>query len=188
MRNALATLLILFLAAGATTHARAQQINLDALAKQPGFQVTTKVVKGEEVTEIRKATVVITISPRGTVGWDSGHTAILCAWQIYVDLKLTSDIRCPDSEPELKRDLTDAVEGLKDFIVANSLTPVARTDLDAFVQKRWTEKFSRVPKSVAGTEKCPMLDWLADFQKDGQEKRRAELATMLACPRPPGMN
>jgi hypothetical protein len=72
--------------------------------------------------------------------------------------------------------------------VANSLTPVARMDLDAFVQRRWTEKFSRVPKSVAGTEKCPMRDWLADFQKDGREKRRADVAKMLAVPRPPVMN
>jgi len=188
MRNALAALLTLFLAAGLATHAAAQQIDVEALAKQPGFQVTKKMVRGEEVTEIRKATVGITISRQGTIGSDNGDTAILCAWQIYVDLKLASDICFPNSEPELKSDLADAVEALKNFIVANSLTPVARTDLDAFVQKRWTEKFSRVPKSVAGTEKCPMRDWLADFQKDGQEKRRADVAKMLAVPRPPVMN
>ena len=172
------------LATGIATRGFAQQIDVDALAKTPGFTVTKKIEKGEEIVEIRKATVVIRMSRGGIIGTDS-DIAIQCAWQIYADLKVVADFCYPESELELKEDLTAAVEDLKSFIVANSLTPVARKDLDAWVQTR-AQKLAGRPRTEATTTYC--RDHLGDFQKDGREKRRADVAKMLAVPRPPVMN
>lgn len=165
----------------------AQDIDLEALAKRPGFTITKKVVKGEEIVEIRKASVVIQKTRDGMLGTDD-DTAVMCMWEIYVDLKLASDFCFPDSERELKEDMADAVEHLKDFIVANNLTPVTRAQLDTIVQNRWKDKFAKMPSSLAGTQRCPMRDWLEDFKADGREKRRADVAKALAVSRPPVMN
>jgi hypothetical protein len=86
-------------------------------------------------------------------------------WQIYVDLTLASDFCFPDSRADLKQDLAEAVERPKDFIVTNSLTPVARQELDPFVQKRRTEKFSKLRASMnccPGTGKLGLPHWRGD--------------------------
>src|SRR5665213_46800 len=170
-----------------TTSASAQQIDYGELAKRPGFTVTRKVVKGEEIVTIRKASVEIEVSSRGTLGVDR-DTAVLCLWNEYVKLHVGADYCFPDSERELKEDFADAVERFKDFIVANSLTPVTRGELDAYVEKRRTELVSRMSKVPAGAPRCPKLDFFVDYQADGREKRRADVAKILAVPRPPVMN
>lgn len=173
--------------AGGVACAFAQQIDFDALAKRPGFQVTKRVVNGEEIIELRKGSVMIEKSRDGIMGVDS-DTAVLCVWDEYVNLHVAADYCFPDSERELREDFADAVERFKDFIVANSLTPVTRGDLDAYVEKRRAEMHSRMPKTPPGAPRCPKTDMFIDYQADGREKRRADVATILAVPRPPVMN
>jgi hypothetical protein len=167
--------------------ASAQQIDYDELAKRPGFTVTRKVVKGEEIVTIRKESVEIEVSSAGTVGMDK-DTAVLCLWNEYVKLHVGADYCFPDSERELREDFAEAVERFKDFIVANSLTPITRSALDAFVEKRRTELLSQVPKTPTGAPRCPKTELFVDYQADGREKRRADVAKILAVPRPPVMN
>jgi hypothetical protein len=171
--------------AGVATAGFAQQLDLDALARRPDFQVTRK--DGDRVIEVRKKSVVISKGGDGIVGIDSDR-AVLCAWNEYVTLLIGADYCFPNSERELKEDFADAVERFKTFIVANSLTPVSRNDLDASVEKRRTEFLARMPQRPPGTPRCAKLDFFADYQADGREKRRADVAKILEVPRPPVMN
>jgi hypothetical protein len=170
-------------AGGAAT--LAQQLDYDEIARRPGFTVTKRTVDGQEVVQIRKAT--ITIDKDGMMGVDS-DTAVLCAWKEYVNLHVGADYCFPDSERELREDAADAVEQFKNFIVANSLAPVSRGDLDAFVEKRRAELMSHAPKTPVGAPRCPRLDFFVDWQADGRDKRRADVAKILAVPRPPVLN
>lgn len=167
--------------------ASAQQLDYDEIAKRPGFTVSRKTVNGDEVVQIRKATVTIEIDKNGAIGLDR-DAAVLCLWKEYVNLHNAADYCFPDSERELREDFADAVERFKDFIVANSLAPVTRSELNAFVEKRRREMIARMPKPAAGAQRCPRLDYFADYQADGHEKRRADVAKILAVPRPPVMN
>ena len=187
MRNALAAGFLCLALAIWGACALAQEIDVDALAKRPGFLVTKKVINGKEVVEIRKATVTINIDKDGMMGVDQ-DTAVLCVWSEYVNLHIGADYCFPDGERELKEDFADAVEHFKDFIVANSLTPVTRSDLDAYVEKRRAELISRMSKTAGGAPRCPKLDFFVDYQADGRKKRRADVAKILAIPRPPVMN
>src|ERR1700761_7722341 len=112
----------LVVVAGGMT-AVAQQLDYNEIAKRPGFTVTRETVNGEEVVTIRKSTVTIHIDKKGAMGVDQ-DTAVMCGWTIYVGLHVAADYCFPDSEKELREDFADAVERFKDFIVANSLTPV----------------------------------------------------------------
>ncbi len=195
MRKMVGPALLCLVIVGTGLYAFAQQIgqlDLESLAKRPGFTVTRKVENGKEVVEIRKASVVITMDRDGSIGTDS-EGAILCHWHIYVDLALAADFCFPKDKRELSQELADGVERLKDFIVANSLVPVARSDLDDFVQRRRTELFAGHSERLVGTTQChERYEQLAEFEKIGREKRRAELDKyldkLLAVPRPPVMN
>lgn len=170
---------------GIATAGFAQQLDLDALALRPDFEVTRK--DGDRVIEVRKNSVVISKSGDGLLGIDSDR-AVLCAWNEYVGLLIAAEYCFPDSERELREDFADAVERFKTFIVANSLTPVSRSDLDAAVEKRRAELLARIPRTPPGAPRCARLDIFADYQADGREKRRADVAKILATPRPPVMN
>jgi hypothetical protein len=186
-RHPLAAAALTIALAAVSSGIRAQQLDYDEIAKRPGYTVTKTIEDGHEVVRIRKETVVITIDSKGMMGIDRSD-AVLCFWDLYVNLKVGADYCLPDSEPELKEDFTDAVERIKTFIVANSLTPVSRSDLDAFVEKRRTEFLARVPKTPPGMPRCARLDFFTDYLADGREKRRADVAKILAVPRPPVLN
>lgn len=180
--------LFALLAVGAReTAALAQQLDYDEIAKRPGFTVTREIVKGQEVVRIRKATVTIDIDKDGMLGVDR-DTAVLCLWNEYTKLHIGADYCFPDNEREMREDFADAVERFKDFIVANSLTSVRRSDLDAYVAKRRADFLAQAPKADPGAPRCPRTDLFTDYRADGREKRRAEVARILATPRPPVMN
>jgi hypothetical protein len=169
------------------TAALAQQLDYDEIAKRPGFTVTKKMVNGHEVVQIRKATVTIDIDKDGALGVDQ-DTAVLCLWNEYTKLHIGADYCCPDSEREMREDFADAVERFKDFIVTNSLGPVSRSNLDAYVAKRRADFLAHAPRTEPGAPRCPKTDMFTDYQADGRAKRRAEVARILATPRPPVMN
>jgi hypothetical protein len=177
----LAAMIALLAIIGGAQLALAQQLDLEEEARRPGFTVTKKIVNGEEIVEIRKATVVIEMSSKGTLGMDS-DTAVLCAWDSYISAKLGADFCFPDSEPELREDLADALERFKDFIVANSISPVQRDELDVYAQRKFARTFAK-PPSPPNAERCQ--NYLGEFKARGREKRREDVAKILAVPRPP---
>jgi hypothetical protein len=187
MRRRLIALFATLVVVAGGAAALAQQLDYDEIAKRPGFTVTRETVNGEVPVTIRKATVTIHINKNGAMGVDQ-DTAVLCVWNEYTKLHIGADYCFPDSERELREDFADAVERFKDFIVANSLSPVSRSDLDAYVEKRRTDFLARVPKAEPGVPRCPRTDMFTDYRADGREKRRADVARILATPRPPVMN
>ena len=167
--------------------ALAQQLDYDEIAKRPGFTVTKKMVNGHEVVQIRKATVTIDVDKDGALGVDQ-DTAVLCLWNEYTKLHIGADHCFPDSEREMREDFADAVESFKDFIVANSLAPTSRIELDAYAEKRRADFLARVPKAEPSAPRCPRTDMFTGYRADGRDKRRAEVARILATPRPPVTN
>jgi hypothetical protein len=167
----------------------AQAIDLDAFAKQPGVEVTSRIVGDKKVTSYAKAGVVYEKWPDYIVSIDqTGLGAVLCAWTIYVDVMLAAEACFPDSHAEIRKHLVEGVDAMNDFIVANNPDPVKKADLENQIAKRRAEKFSRLPASVIGTQQCPLSDFVRNFEKGTPEEWRASISKMLSVPRPPVMN
>jgi len=170
------------------TPASGQGVNLDAIAAQPGAQTTTtKNNDGSEVTEVKLPNGVVFRQERRngktlTFGNDvSGHGAVLCRWEIYVAMAAALEI-CPEFRNEpLKADLTNAIDRINDFIVANSLFPVSKADLEKRAASR-REDASRLCRS----------DGLAGMIKSAglvsHDKLMSSVADLLSVPRPPVMS
>lgn len=163
--------------------AQERELDYDEIARRPGFTVTKTIENGHEVVVIRKATVEIRIDSDHVMGTDK-DVAVGCMWGLYVNLSVGADYCFPDARNELREDLADAVERMKDFIVANNLTPITRGELDAYVRERRAELIARMPK---GEPHCA-LDYFSSLLPDSREKRRAAVAEALAVPRPPVLN
>src|SRR5271167_419646 len=116
-------------------------LDLAALAKQSGTEVIRRSDGGKDVVEIRRGGVVITQERGVTIAAvdHSGHGAVLCAWRIYVDTLVALDVCQPGAHGELRQDLVEATDAIADFIVANSLTPVKKAELAAYIAKRRAE-------------------------------------------------
>jgi hypothetical protein len=186
-----AAILALSLAAIVASYAqvRGQGVNLDAVAAQPGAQTTTTVNEdGSEVTEVKLPNGVTFHQERRngntqTFANDaSGHGAVLCNWGIYVALEAALEI-CPvyRNEP-LKADLADAIDRINDFIVANSLSPVTKSELE----KRAVSMTGDV--SQLCRPDGPVAEMLKSFESMPRDKRMSSVADLLSVPRPPVMN
>src|SRR5262245_30157593 len=126
-------LLLMFLAMPAV----AQPIDFEALAKQPGTEVIKRTENGRDVVEIRRGGVTVTLRDGEQVGFDnSGYGAIWCTWEISVGATSAADICFPGEFTELSTVLSAQIEALNDFIIANSLTPVTKDDLQARLDDR----------------------------------------------------
>jgi hypothetical protein len=186
-----AAILALSLAASVASYApvRGQGVNLDAVAALPGAQTTTTVHEdGSEDTEVKLPNGVTFHQVRRdgnaqTFANDvSGHGAVLCSWGIYVALEAALEV-CPEYRDEpLKAGLNDAIDRINDFIVANSLSPVTKTELE----KR--------AASVTGdvSQLCrpggPVAAMLKSFKSMPHDKFMSSVADLLSVPRPPVMN
>lgn len=164
-------------------------VDLDAFGKQPGVDVSKRVIGDKEVTEYRKGGVVFQKWPDRVLSVDqSGLGAVLCTWSIYVNVMLAARACFPDGRDEVKEDLAHAVDAMNDFIVANDPDPVTKSNLEAFIAKRGADKFSRIPSYLVGTPQCPLADMLAEIEKAPREQRRASIVKLLSVPRPPVMS
>jgi len=166
------------------------ELDLAALAKQPGTEVIRRSEGGKTIVEIRRGGVVITQMRGITVSAvdHSGHGAVLCAWRIYVDTLAALEVCQPDTHIELRQDLRQATDAIADFIVANSLTPVKKTDLDAYVFKRRAE--TRAQSDAAGKACSPefLEQSLPQLEAVPRDERQAQTAEILSVPRPPVMD
>lgn len=169
------------------TPATGQGVNLDAIAAQPGAQTTTTMNKdGSEVTIVKLPNGVVFSRVRRngetqTFGNDlSGHGAVLCSWQVYVVVASVLEI-CPEYRNEqLKADMADAIDRINDFIVANSLFPVSKAELE--------KRAASMRESRLCERGGPAAEMLKSFGSMSHDKRMSGVADLLSVPRPPVMN
>jgi hypothetical protein len=169
--------------------AMGQGVNLDAIAAQPGAQTkTTMSNDGSEVTEVRLPNGVVFHQERRngktlTFGNDvSGHGAVLCSWEIYVGVAAALEI-CPEFRNEpLKADLANAIDRINDFIVANSLFPISKAELETRAASR-TGDASQLCRPDG-----PAAAMLKSFGSLSHDKLMSSVADLLSVPRPPVMN
>ena len=108
--------------------------------------------------------------------------AVMCAWQIYAGMKNTMD-KCHPEETELRQNFGLAVEKLERFIVANSLTPVTKIELEDALQKQ----FDKMPDQCTG-EANKMAEKFISKKSEFLEKFQKSIDDSLAVPRPPVIN
>lgn len=166
----------------------AQPLDLDTLSTQPGTEVIKRSEDGSKVVEIRRGGVTLTREDGQLLGFDnSGHGAIYCTWEIIVGTKVAADVCFPGEFSELSSLLGEEIEALNLFILANSLTPITKADLQA----RFDERVLRIKP---GSNSCGTVrrDFIVPFNAQLRSKSRAELKRefdeTLAVPRPPVMN
>jgi hypothetical protein len=168
--------------------ATGQGVDFDAIAALPGAQTTTtKSTDGSEVTEVKLPNGVVFHRERrngetSTYGADlSGHGAVMCAWRIYNGLAAALE-SCPEYRNEpLKADLADAIDRINDFIVANSLSPVTKAELERTAAAAMKENVPRLCQSgdLAGMLKSAGL---------AHDRFMSSVADLLSIPRPPVTN
>jgi hypothetical protein len=162
-------------------------LDLDALAKRPGAEVVRRTVGGHEVVEIRQGGVTVTREHGVTTAAvdRSGHGAVLCAWRVYVDTLAAIDVCQPGEHAELRADIAQAVDAIADFIVANNLTPVTKSDLEAYIAQRHAE--TEAQRGAAG-KVCSaefIEQSLPKMEAIPHEQRLAQTIDLLSVPRPP---
>lgn len=188
MRRLLVALMSLLLASAAA----AQPLDLDAIAKQPGTQVTKRTENGWEVVEIRRSTVTVTIDRDGETSIDGSGKAVLCYWNLAIMAKMAIDLCYPGEFPQLSKMLGEEIDAMNVFVAANSLRPVTKAQLEKRIQER-------MQKAAAGIKKAgvpPAQNKVCQRQREedliplnaGLEKYREEFRQVVAVPRPPALN
>lgn len=181
-------LLLLALLILAADAAVAQSTNLDALARRPGMEVTRRNDDGSRILEVRQATVTLSLQDGAVVGFDSSpHGAVLCAWEIVVGMKTVADVCFPGEFSEASTVLGEVIEAYDDFIVANSLTPVTKAELQARFEER---RLRAQPSSgICRTVRRAFLEPLAaELKSKSRAEVKAAYSQTIAAPRPPVMN
>jgi hypothetical protein len=186
LRRLFAALGLVLAAAPAGAQEQAQWARLRAL---PGASISQSTdTRGQAFEEVRLPSgVVFMKTEQGVVGIDqSGRGAVLCQWQIYIAILGTLD-NCPaGDEPPLQDELTEAIERINGFIVANSLDPVTREQVNEAVMQRraasrakpwWTAPPGDIGRACRSEELAGML-----------RSMRAETDKLLGLPRPPVLN
>lgn len=113
---------------------------------------------------------------------DTKHGAVGCIWLIYASMKAELDA-CFPAETDLRNAFTTIVDELKQFIIANSITPITQGELDAFLVTR--------TKSYNGKCKERTPDEMQQFISESKEhidKHQQKIKDSLSIPRPPVTN
>ncbi len=181
--------LLALLSAGA---AIAQPLDLEAIARQPDTQVTRRQQDGAEVVEIRRAGVTITIDKDGERSVDRSGKAVWCYWEIAVAVKIAADLCYPGEFAALSRMLGEHLDAANDFIVANSLRPVKKADLE----RKIAERRLTAAAGIKAAGMPPALNRACQSRREEDllplnaelEKYRREFSDALAVPRPPAEN
>lgn len=172
--------------------AAAQPLDLDAIAKQSGTQVTKRMENGQEVVEISRGTVTVTIDRDGETSVDSSGKAVLCYWNLAIVAKMAADLCYPGEFPQLSKVLGEEIDAMNIFIAANRLRPVTKAQLEKRIQER-------MEKAAAGIRKAgvpPAQNKVCQRQREEDliplnaelEKYREEFNQVPAVPRPPALN
>ncbi len=177
--------LALILVAGT---ARGQPLDLDAIGRQPG----TEIIRQGDNVEIRRGGVTIIVDKNGgELSVDGSRPAVLCIWGLAVETQIAADLCYPNEYAQLSKMLSDYVDAANDFIVANSLRPVSKAELEKTMAQRRAKVAAQVEKyGVPSAQRsfCQSQGQLLSVWNKELEKFRQELWQGLAVPRPPAMN
>jgi hypothetical protein len=197
---ALAAALLLSVVARAETEL--SEADIDALAQQPGTEVTRTQEGDTQSIQIHRAGVVVSIQRKGnqtqTVGQDnSGHGAVLCMWKFYIGFRQGLNQCFPGQYPEFREDLDYAIGAMNDFIVANSLSPTSKAEVEAAVaalEARGQKQFDDGRAQLGAEElqkRCGASNFgqmIVKMTEMTREQRRRQIVELLSVPRPPVMN
>jgi hypothetical protein len=182
----------------AQTQPAPASLDFDKLAAQPGTKITHLKRGDEDVTELQRGGVYVQVTRRGdkiqTFGDDeSGHGAVLCAWQVYIALRAELDTCFPGKYPELRDDISTSIGAMNKFIAKNSLVPTSQKEVEASALAQ--DMKLRLPIT-----KMP-LDQLAEVCQSGSlgkmviqaakgthTQRQKSIDELLSIPRPPVLN
>ncbi len=126
-----------------------------------------------------------------TIGIDkSGHGAVGCAWEVYVEIKLGLEI-CSVHDDGWGDELSEAIEKIMDFVVANSMTETSRDKLELYISNErnsWL-KTSGSRSSDSSIKRCEFATgFLQHVKNQGRKKFRAHIEKLLSVPRIPVKN
>ncbi len=103
----------------------------EEISKRPDVKISTE--NGRKTAHFSSG-VSMTSKHKGVDR--SGKGAVLCGWEMYVALRNMVEICSPSEESEIMKNLNYAIEKTNDFIVANSLHPVTKADLEKGIKAR----------------------------------------------------
>lgn len=180
--------LVSLIAMAVGTPVAAQPLDLDAIAKQPGTEVTKR---GDRI-EIKRGGVTVMIDKDGETGVDSSGSAVLCAWNIAIVAKISADLCYPDEFPQLSTMLGQFIDAANTFIAANSLRPVTKAQLE----KNIVERMAKAAAGIQAAGVPPAQNRVCQRQREDDllplnqelEKYRREFQDSLKVPRPPVQN
>ena len=158
-----------------------------------------RIVKNKDGTETRtldfpgKVQITETRSiygSQGSMGSDnSGKGAILCTWMIYGTTKHFLDVCGGKNDQGARMRLDKTIDKINDFIVANSLTPVTKDELNKKIKTMGFDE-SRMSKEEL-LKVCQSKDMrsFGDYARTTPEdKFNAAIEDALSIPRPPVLN
>ncbi len=103
----------------------------EEISKRPDVKITTE--NGRKTAHFASG-VSMTGEHKGADR--SGKGAVLCGWEMYVAIRNMVEICSHPEESEIIKNLNYAIEKTNDFIVANSLHPVTKADLEKGIKAR----------------------------------------------------
>ena len=110
----------------------------------------------------------------------------MCTWELFVSAKAAADVCFPGEFPELSN-LGKEIDELDNFIIANSLAPTTKADLQAGYDER-----RRRYRPGGDARRSIRPNFLEPFAKHLRSTPRAEFErdfkASLVVPRPPVMN
>ena len=183
----------LTLVLGACTQADPRPLSLETLAVQPGTQVTKWTEpNGSEVVEIRRGGVVITRTTQGELAEDeSGYGAIMCARAFLLYARGAIETCGSSDDASLKAYLDGAIDEVDDFIVANSLKPITKSELAGQVAKDLNTLKVQIQSLPAGVrqKRCEGSDeWRKARDWAAELTNGRYIRDLLSMPRPPVAN
>jgi len=173
-------------------------VDLEVIAALPGSEVTRRTEGDAEILEIRRAGVVFTRVRRGdkvqTLSEDrTGLGAVACVWHLQVAIKSFLDVCFPDQHQDIKAEVSNAIDQINEFIIANSLAHDTQAGLDAAISAEAAKARTAISNIPADQvkERCElshMASALKWFERTTRESRDQSIKELLSVPRPPVIN
>jgi hypothetical protein len=175
------------------------ETQLDAIAAQPGTQIKTTSQNGSKTISITRAQVTTILRQSSDGDWsetsvdNSGHGAVACARLIYVELRAQIDLCQIDDQQALRVDLDSSIAKIGEFIVANSLFPATKEQVDKKAAYHLEHLRAEAEKLSPDTrlERCASSDgrkMLSNLAAQSHAARVKSVDELLSVARPPAAN
>jgi len=134
--------------------------------------------------------VTITHQGRFTVGDDnSGHGAVLCAWEMYLSVKKMTELCHFDGDKAFNGRLNRAINRIDDFIVANSLSSVTKAEVEQqsiYLIEQNLPSPKGADQEAAVRKQCAaeFKSLINDYRSMTPERFNGHIDDLLSVPRP----